>query len=36
MATSLSNLNDNLTERIYKTKCEDCDFFMNMKVLRII
>ena len=27
MTTSLSNLDDNLTERIYKIKCEDCDFF---------
>ena len=27
MASSLSNLVDNLAERIHKTKCKDCDFF---------
>ena len=36
MATSLSNLADNLTEGIHKIKCKDRDFFLNMKVLRII
>ena len=28
MATSLSNLADNLTERIRKIKCKDCDCFL--------
>ena len=28
MATSLSNLVDNLTEGIHKIKCKDCDFFL--------
>ena len=28
MATSLSNLVDNLTEGINKIKCEDCDCFL--------
>ena len=28
MATSLSNLADNLTEQIHKTKCKDCDCFL--------
>ena len=28
MATSLSNLADNLTEGIRKTKCQDCDCFL--------
>ena len=28
MASSLSNLIDNLTERIHKTKCKDCDRFL--------
>ena len=27
MAISLSNLVDNLTEKIHKTKCKDCDCF---------
>ena len=39
MATSLSNLVDNLTERIEKIKCKDCDcviVFLNMKVSRTI
>ena len=36
MATSLSNLVDNLTEEIHKIKCKDCDCFLNIKMLRII
>ena len=28
MATSLSNLNDNLPEGIHKIKCKDCDCFL--------
>ena len=28
IATSLSNLVDNLTEGIHKVKCEDCDYFL--------
>ena len=28
IATSLSNLVDNLTEEIHKIKCKDCDFFL--------
>ena len=28
MATSVSNLVDNLREEIYKTKCKDCDCFL--------
>ena len=35
MATSLSKLVDTLTEGIHKIKCKDCDFFLNMKALRI-
>ena len=36
MATSLSNLVDNLTEGIHKIKCKDWDVFINMKVPRTI
>ena len=36
MSSSLSNLVDNLTEEIHKTKCKNCDFFFSMKVSRII
>ena len=36
MTTSLSKLVDNLTEGIHVTKCKDCDFFLNMKVSRMI
>ena len=37
IATSLSNLFDNLTEEIHKRKCKDCDYyFFNMKALGII
>ena len=32
MATSLTNLVDNLTEGIQKIKCKDCNCFLNMKV----
>ena len=32
MATSFSNLVDNLTKGIHKIKCKDCDCFLNMKV----
>ena len=32
MATSLSNLADNLTEEIHKIKCKACDFLLDMKV----
>ena len=28
MTRSLSNLVDNLTERIHKIKCKDCSFFL--------
>ena len=28
MTTSLSNFVDNLTEGIHKTKCNDCDCFL--------
>ena len=28
LASSLSNLADNLTERIHKIKCADCDGFL--------
>ena len=28
MAISLSNLVDNLTEKIHKIKCEDCNYFL--------
>ena len=36
MATSLSNLADNLTERIHKIKFKDCDCFWNLKVSKKI
>ena len=36
MATSLSNLVDNLAEGIHKIKCEDCDCFLELKVSRKI
>ena len=36
MPTSLSNLVDNLTERIHKIKCKDWDCFLDMKLSRII
>ena len=31
MASSLSNLVDNLVKRIHKIKCEDCDSFLEYK-----
>ena len=31
MASSLSNLVDNLTGRIHKIKCKDCDCFLEYK-----
>ena len=36
IASSLSNLADNLAERIHKIKSKDCDLFLNMKVLTIV
>ena len=30
MATSLSNLVDNLTEKIHEIKCKDCDCFLEI------
>ena len=36
IATSLSNLVDNLTEGILKIKCKDCDCFFNMKLSKKI
>ena len=35
-ATTLSNFVDNLTEEIHKIKCKFCDFFLDLKVSRII
>ena len=34
MATSLSNLVDNLTEGIHKIKCKDCDCFLEYKSVK--
>ena len=34
MATSLSNLVDNLTEGIHKIKCKDCDCFLEHKSVK--
>ena len=34
MTSSLSNLVDNLTERIHKTKCKDCDFFLEYESVK--
>ena len=34
MASSSSNLADNLTERIHKIKCEDCDCFLEYESVR--
>ena len=34
MATSLSNLVDNLTEGIHKIKCKDCDCFLEYESVR--
>ena len=36
MATSLSNLVDNIAEGIYKSKCKGCDCFLDIKVSRKI
>ena len=35
IASSLSNLVDNLAEQIHKTKCKDCDCFLEYEMLRI-
>ena len=34
MSTSLSNLVDNLTEEIQKTKCKDCDCFLEYESVK--
>ena len=34
MASSLSNVVDNLRERIHKTKCQDCDCFLEYKSVK--
>ena len=34
MASSLSNLADNLAERIHKIKCKDCDCFLEYKSVK--
>ena len=34
MASSLSNLVDNLAEGIQKTKCKDCDCFFNYESVK--
>ena len=34
MASSLSNLVDNLTEGIYKIKCKDCDCFLECQSVK--
>ena len=34
MASSLSNLVDNLGEGIHKTKCKDCDCFLEYKSVK--
>ena len=34
MATSLSNLVDNLTEGIHKIKCKDCDCFLEYEIVK--
>ena len=34
MASSLSNLVDNLTERIHKVKCKDCDRFLEYESVK--
>ena len=34
MATSLSNLVDNLTEGIHKIKCKDCDCFLKYESIK--
>ena len=34
MATSLSNLADNLTDGIHKIKCKDCDCFLEYESVK--
>ena len=34
MASSLSNLVNNLTEEIHKTKCKDCDCFLEYESVK--
>ena len=34
MATSLSNLVDNVTEGIHKIKCKDCDCFLEYEIVK--
>ena len=34
MASSLSNLVDDLAERIHKTKCQDCDCFLEYESVK--
>ena len=34
MATSLSNLVDNLPEEIHKIQCKDCDFFLEYECVK--
>ena len=34
MASSLSNLVDNLAERIHKIKCKDCDCFLEYESIK--
>ena len=34
MATSLSNLADNLMERIHKIKCKNCDCFLEFESMK--
>ena len=36
MASSLSNLVDNLAEGIHKTKCNDCNCFLEYEGVKII
>ena len=34
MATSLSNLVDNLAEEIHQIKCKDCDCFLEYEIVK--
>ena len=34
MANSLSNLIDNLAKGIHKTKCKDCDYFLEYESVK--
>ena len=36
MASSLSNLVDNLAEGIHKVKCKDCDCFLEYEIVKVI